>query len=246
MEKAITTHIDITHSTRQSQNRLFFLEWSSEPKQICGAWIGWKTLHKYFFFVHFENLDQWWQLKSVPGGVDGEGELISWTYHCSLWYQDSIRTGASCQQPQITCEIGDLLWTLATFPFTLVVSSVLSLEMRLALEVCQLCLFWVSPLWEELDTLAWELLGTKKWSYLGAISSNVFRLKMQPQDLGIKFMLWAVWNPDAQVMHCWGVFMYWHSISSLVIPFSCVIPFRISSTCITQVLARWMGLILDE
>lgn len=168
MEKAITTHTDITRSTRQSKQAVFpWMKLSAKINVWCLNRV--KNTSQICFFVNFEHPDHWSQLKNVPGGVDGEGELISWTCYCSLWYQDAIRSCVSFQQPQITCEIRDLLWALATFLFIHVVSSVLSLEVRLALEVCQLYLFWVSPLWEELDTLTWELLSSS-WAAKSGLS----------------------------------------------------------------------------
>jgi len=89
-EKAVTTHIDISHSARQNQSSIFFPWMKLWAKINTWCLIWWKTLCKYSFcsfwesaMCHDTSLDLWSQLKSVPGVPDGEGLLVSWTFYWS-------------------------------------------------------------------------------------------------------------------------------------------------------------------
>lgn len=223
MKKAITTHIDISHSMRQNQNRVFF-SW----KQLWAKINKWclnlvKNTCKYIFCSFWESaayhnisLDLWTQLKSAMymwcsgwGGCVGQLNVLlvlCCTRMPLVLAQTASSSECSVHQLNINCGIKELLWPPSTFILTYVVSSVMSLEGRLDLELCQLYLFCKSSFSIKLNILSGELLGVSGPAESSPqhqrIYSNIFRLEIlhrQLQYLCIKFITQPMWSVDLEV-----------------------------------------------
>lgn len=184
MEKAITTHTDITCSTRQSKQAVFpWMKLSAKINVWCLNRV--KNTSQICFFVNFEHPDHWSQLKNVPGGVDGGG----WADQLNMLL---LLVVPGCHP--VLCELPaapNHLWNqgfavspgnFSFYPCCLicvVFRSEISFGGMPALPVLgEPSLRRVR--YTDLGT-AQQQLGSRKWSQLGAISSNVFRLEMQLQ-----------------------------------------------------------------